>query len=412
MTAAVLALTAPLVSAGLLGGLTSPVEKSPYIVQLNPDAVGNRLVGEVTRQVLTLIGADAPFYEYSRVFSGFAVTLTERQRQRLQRLPEVLAIEPDQLISGDATQVNPVYGLDRVDETSLPMDGELLYPASAGAGVHVYVLDTGINPDHTEFSGRIGTSRNFVTDGPLGLSGILILSLESTWQTLGYAPDPENWTDCNGHGTHVAGTAAGTRYGLAKQATVHALRVLGCQNTGSMSGIISGIDWLIDNAEYPAVANLSLGGANSTVLHQSIAALHAANILPVVAAMNDNADACSGSPSGAPEAVTVGASDAADQESSFSNHGPCVDIFAPGTDIVSASHADNTGTAVMSGTSMASPLVAGAAALILGETPALGADDVAAALVANATVDALALSPADAGSPNLLLNVAPQAVKK
>ncbi len=412
LAAIALTLTAPLAQAGLLDGLRAEAKASSYIVQLRPEALGAGVVSDIATRLLGVIGAGAPTQEYTQIFPGFAVSLTEKQARLLKALPEVLAIEPDQLVSGSATQASPTYGLDRVDEFNLPLDGELLYPDSAGAGVHVYVLDSGINPQHSEFIGRVGTSRNFVNDGPVGTNALLVLNLEPVWSALGYAADPDNWEDCNGHGTHVAGTAVGTQYGLAKRATVHAVRVLGCSNLGALSGMLAGVDWVLANAEYPAVANLSLGAANSDFLDQGIAALFEANILPVVAAMNDDADACSGSPSGAPEAVTVGATDASDNESTFSNHGTCVDIFAPGTDITSAGYTDATGTAVMSGTSMASPHVAGAAALLLGETPSLTAADVAAALIAQATPGVIALSPADAGSPNLLLNVAPQAVKK
>ena len=229
---------------------------------------------------------------------------------------------------------------------------------------------------------------------------------------LGYQPDPYAWQDCNGHGTHVSGTAVGTTYGVAKQATVHPIRVLGCAGTGAFSGIIAGMEWVAENAERPAVVNMSLGAGSNPDIDAATNALFAAGILPLVAAGNDNADACGHSPAAAVNAVTVGSTDAADNESSFSNHGTCVDIFAPGTDVVSASYSNTTGTSTLSGTSMATPHVAGAAALILGETPSLSPADVTAALISNATSGTIALSPATAGSPNLLLNAFPEGAKQ
>ncbi len=383
----------------------------PYIVRLNDNLVGLQLVENLVSSTLSLIGAPPALFTYDTVFKGFAAKLTDRQVAALERLPLIASINPDQLVSVSATQPSPVYGLDRIDEYSLPMDGEYSYPDSAGAGVHVYILDTGINPDHQEFSGRVGAGRNFINDGPLGIDSLLIVTLDAIWSLLGYEADPDNWQDCNGHGTHVAGTAAGTTYGVAKQATVHPVRVLGCGGNGSYAAIIAGMEWVAENAELPAVVNMSIGGGSSADVDAATNALFAAGILPVVAAGNSDADACTSSPASATNAVTVGSSDSTDNESSFSNHGSCVDIFAPGSDVESAAYNSNTGTATMSGTSMASPHVAGAAALLLGETPSLSPADVTSALLSNATVGALALSPATAGSPNLLLNVFPQGAK-
>ncbi len=393
-------------SAGLFSRVAEP---EMYIVQLDPAAVATQGISQLTSSVLGLVGADAAIFEYDTVLKGFAAPLTELQVGLLANNPLVTAIEKDRLITLDGVQSNPTWGLDRVDETSIPMDGEFAYPAQAGAGVHVYVIDTGINPDHSEFTGRVGNGQNFVSDGPLGLGGLLpvdVLGLLGLGEV-----DPDGWQDCNGHGTHVAGTTSGTTYGVAKQSIVHPVRVLNCGGSGSGSGVIAGMEWVVENAQYPAVVNMSLGGGASDAEDAAIQALFDANILPVVAAGNDNADACSTTPARAPAAMTVASSDSADNESSFSNHGTCVDIIAPGSNITSADYSSNTGSTVLSGTSMASPHVAGAAALLLGETPSLSAGAVASALISNATVGKIALSPANAGTPNLLLNVLPEALK-
>lgn len=395
-------------SAGLLGGNNKDV----YIVQFNDQLPLGESVSSLTSSVLGMLGVGGALFEYDTVLQGFSAALSPAQVSLLQALPLIKSIEKDRVVQAGAVQAGPVWGLDRIDETDRPMDGEYAYVDSAGAGVHVYIIDTGINPDHQEFTGRVGAGQNFVSSGPLDgllgglLGGLLPLDL------LGGEVDPDNWQDCNGHGTHVAGTAAGTQYGVAKLATLHAVRVLNCAGSGTGSAVIAGIEWVAENAEYPAVVNLSLGGGASDAEDQAIANLFNANVLPVVAAGNDNADACGTSPARAPEAVTVASTASDDSESSFSNHGTCVDIYAPGSSIVSADYANNSGTANLSGTSMASPHVAGAAALILGETPSLNSADVAAALISNATVGKVARSPAGAGTPNLLLNTFPQGNKQ
>ncbi len=404
---AAMAGTSAVASAGLLGWRGKDV----YIVQLDPAALANQSVAQLSGSLLAAVGADAPFFEYDTVLQGFAVALTDQQLRRLRGLPGIESIEQDRLVQAGASQNNPVWGLDRIDETDLALDNEYSYPDSAGAGVHVYVIDTGLNPDHQEFSGRVGDGQNFVNDGPGGFGGLLPVDALGILLGSGDA-DPDAWQDCHGHGTHVTGTVAGSQYGVAKQATVHAVRVLNCGGSGAGSAVIAGIEWVAENAQFPAVVNLSLGGGASDAEDRAIRNLFNANVLPVVAAGNDNADACSTSPARAPEALTVASSASNDAESSFSNHGTCVDIFGPGSSIVSASYSSNTGSTTMSGTSMASPHVAGAAALILGETPSLSAADVTATLVSNATVDRIALSPANAGTPNLLINVFPAGNKK
>ncbi|MEN8720080.1 MAG: S8 family peptidase [Oceanococcaceae bacterium] len=407
------------VAAGLIAlagsaqaGLFSSSKAEMHIVQLDSAIVDVQGITALTQSVLSIVGVDRAVFEYDTVLTGFAAPLTPRQVRLLSRLPLVTAIEKDQIVTIGAVQANATWGLDRVDEIGLPLDGNYEYPDQAGAGVHVYIIDTGVNPNHTEFAGRMGTGRNFVSDGPFGLSGLLPLPLPiDIFSLFGGEVDPEAWDDCNGHGTHVAGTAAGTQFGVAKQATVHAVRVLGCGGSGSSAGVIAGMEWVAENAEYPAVVNMSLGGGASAAQDAAIDALFNAGILPVVAAGNDNADACNSSPGRAPNAFNVASSDNQDRESSFSNHGVCVDIVAPGSSITSADFQSTNGSSVLSGTSMASPHVAGAAALILGANPSLAPGDVASALLSNATVGAIALSPATAGTPNLLLNVLPEAGK-
>lgn len=400
------------VAASASAGLFGANNKDVYIVQFNDQLPLGETVSSLTGSLLGTLGLGNAMFEYDTVLQGFAAALTPAQVELLQALPLIKSIELDRVIQAGAVQSSPVWGLDRIDETDMPLDGAYEYVDSAGANVHVYVIDTGINPDHQEFTGRVGAGQNFVSSGPLDgllgglLGGLLPLDL------LGGEVDPDAWQDCNGHGTHVAGTAAGTQYGVAKQATVHAVRVLNCAGSGTGSAVIAGIEWVAENAEYPAVVNLSLGGGASDAEDQAIANLFNANVLPVVAAGNDDGDACNSSPARAPEAVTVASTASDDSESSFSNHGTCVDIYAPGSSIVSADYANNSGTANLSGTSMASPHVAGAAALILGETPSLTSADVAAALISNATVGKVARSPANVGTPNLLLNTFPQGAKQ
>lgn len=257
-------------------------------------------------------------------------------------------------------------------------------------GCPLEINKTGVNPDHVDFGGRVQSGRNFVSSGGFLFGGGSV--------------DPNDWVDCNGHGTHVASTAAGAIYGVAKQATVHAVRVLNCSGSGANSGVIAGVDWVAANAVAPAVANMSLGGSNSTALDNAVDSAIDAGITFVVAAGNDNLNACNGSPNRVPAAITVSATTNADAKASYSNYGSCLDIWAPGSNITAASYSNNTGTRVLSGTSMASPHVAGAAALVLGRgtnpTPAQLRD----ILVGEATANVLT-GNLGSGSPNRLMYV-------
>lgn len=271
-------------------------------------------------------------------FQGFAVTATEQQLAGLRSNANVAYVEADARVAAYQTSTN-VWGLDRIDQRSLPLNNAYNSGGRTGSSVRAYVIDTGIRVTHAEFSGRLGSGYTAINDG-------------------------RGTNDCHGHGTHVAGTLGGTTYGVAKQVKLFPVRVLDCDGSGTYSGVIAGVNWVTNNAVLPAVANMSLGGAASQSLDDAIKASIAKGITYVVAAGNDSADACNDSPARVPGAITVGATDRYDYAPSWSNHGSCIDLFAPGDDIESAYNTSNTATAFLSGTSMASPHVAGVVALL------------------------------------------------
>lgn len=311
---------------------------------------------------------------FSNVLPAFVVKAHPKAVARMLEDDRVAYIEEDGVVSINATQNNATWGLDRVDQRDLPLSGSYTYNTTA-SNVHTYIIDTGVLGSHNEFSGRMGNGFTAINDG-------------------------RGWTDCNGHGTHVAGTVAGSTYGVAKGATVHAVRVLGCNGSGSNSGVIAGMDWVAQNAQFPAVANMSLGGGASTATDNAVTNMRNSNVTVVVAAGNDNADACGGSPARSADAITVGSTTSSDSRSSFSNFGTCVDIFAPGSSITSAWHTGNSVTNTISGTSMASPHVAGVAALYLADNAGASPGQVENAIFNNATSGRL--SSIRSGSPNLL----------
>ncbi len=314
-------------------------------------------------------------HTYKSALKGMALELSDAKVEALRAEPSVAYVEQDQTMSIVTTQTGATWGLDRIDQRARPLDGSYTYNAN-GTGVTVYIIDTGINFSHAEYATRASTGVDEVTIGG-------------------------NAADCNGHGSHVAGTVGGTTYGVAKSVRLVAVRVLNCSGSGSTSGVIAGIDWVTANKTLPAAANMSLGGGFSTALNQAVENSIAAGVVYAIAAGNSTADACNASPASAPSAITVGATDINDNFASFSNFGTCVRINAPGVSITSAWIGSATATNTISGTSMAAPHVAGASALYLQVNPTATPAQVRSALTSNATSGAIAGEPA--GTPDLLL---------
>ena len=317
-------------------------------------------------------------HEYGAALNGFAARLNDRAVEGLRRNPNVAYLEVDQRVGLSATQSNPTWGLDRIDQRSLPLSSSYTYDAT-GAGVTAYIIDTGVLGSHGEFSGRMASGYSAINDG-------------------------RGTTDCNGHGTHVAGTVGGTTYGVAKGVTIRPVRVLDCQGSGTNSGVIAGVDWVTSNhgAGSPAVANMSLGGGISSALDTAVTNSINDGVTYAVAAGNESTNACNGSPSRVGAALTVGSTTSSDARSSFSNYGSCLDLFAPGSSITSAWHTSSSATNTISGTSMATPHVAGVAALYLQGSPSAAPSTVSSAIVNGATANVV--SGAGTGSPNRLLH--------
>jgi subtilisin family serine protease len=315
------------------------------------------------------------------VLNGYSATLTATEAKRLAADPSVASVEQNQRFQlADTTQSSAPWGLDRIDQAALPLSGTYTYPDTAGAGVTAYVIDTGVRITHTQISGRASYGYDAV-DGDTTAS------------------------DGNGHGTHVATTIAGTTYGVAKKANIVAVRVLDNSGSGTTAGVIDGIEWVTENHTTPSVANMSLGGSASTTLDTAVANSIASGVTYAVAAGNSSANASSYSPARVATAITVGATTSADARASYSNYGSGLDIFAPGSSILAGYNTSDTATATLSGTSMATPHVAGAAAVYLAShTPATPAA-VATALVNGATSNVV--TSAGTGSPNKLLKLVP-----
>lgn len=329
-----------------------------------------------------------PLFVYEHALKGFAVSLPEQAAAALARNPNVAYVEPDSVVTAFATQANPTWGLDRIDQRSLPLDRSYTYDLT-GHGVTAYIIDTGIRTTHSEFGGRAVSGYDFVDGDAVA-------------------------DDCNGHGTHVAGTVGGATYGVAKGVSLVAVRVLGCDGSGATSGVIAGIDWVTANADRPAVANMSLGGGVSTSLDSAIKRSISSGVAYAVSAGNGNSlgiaqNACNYSPARVAEAMTISATDSTDKKASWANYGSCVDWFAPGVSITSAWNSNDSATRTISGTSMATPHTTGVAAVYLQTHTAASPAEVRDALFAattkgvvtssNTTNNHLLYSLLDGGTP-------------
>ncbi|MBL0885752.1 S8 family peptidase [Myceligenerans indicum] len=365
---------------GRIVGANAPgsVENS-YIVVLENGAVARTDVPGKAKGLVKKFGGTVE-NTYSDAVKGFETTMSESAARRLAADPSVAYVEQNAVVHATGTQSpTPSWGLDRIDQQSLPLDDSYTYPNS-GTGVTAYIVDTGIRMTHQDFGGR-------------AVSGIDTVDGDN------------DATDCNGHGTHVAGTVGGSSYGVAKNVDLVAVRVLDCSGSGTYAGVIDGINWVASDhaAGDPAVANMSLGGGLSQAVNDAVAAAVADGVTFAVAAGNERRNACRTSPASEPTAITVGATTSSDDRASYSNYGECLDIFAPGSSITSAWSTSDTATNTISGTSMATPHVTGAAALVLAAHPGYTPAQVDDALVNGGVAGVV--GNARRGSPNVLLNV-------
>ncbi|MEV1083320.1 S8 family peptidase [Streptomyces sp. NPDC050211] len=386
-----------LATAALVGGLTAlPAEAAPaegkvlaadsptaikdsYIVTLKKSA-GLKAASSAGKSLVTEYGGTVK-KTFGTVLNGYTATLSATEAKQLAADPAVASVEQNQRVHlTDTTQTNAPWGLDRSDQTSLPLSGTYTYPDSAGSGVTVYVIDTGVRITHSQISGRATYGYDAV-DGDTTAS------------------------DGNGHGTHVATTIAGSTYGIAKKANIVGVRVLNNAGSGTTAGVVAGIDWVTANHSGPSVANMSLGGGASTALDTAVANSIASGVTYAVAAGNSSANASSYSPARVASAITVGATTNTDAKASYSNYGSILDIFAPGSSITAGWYTSDTATNTISGTSMATPHVAGAAAVYLANHTSSTPAQVASALTSGATTGVVT-SPGT-GSPNRLLKIVP-----
>ncbi len=394
------AATSALAQPNQLVGKSSPQQLAPLMKAASGKGIKNQYI-VVLKQPTTIMSNDLQAFQqftqrsvnalankhaleiknvFDSALSGFSAELTAEQLQALRADPNVDYIEQNQIItvnpiisaSANAAQDNVTWGIDRIDQRDLPLNRSYNYNYD-GSGVTAYVIDTGIAFNHPEFGGRAKSGYDFIDND-------------------------NDASDCQGHGTHVAGTIGGAQYGVAKNVNLVGVRVLGCDGSGSTEAIARGIDWVAQNASGPSVANLSLGGGISQAMDQAVARLVQRGVTAVIAAGNDNKDACQVSPAREPSGITVGSTTNNDGRSNFSNWGNCVQIFAPGSDVTSASH--KGGTTTMSGTSMASPHVAGVAALYLQENKNLSPNQIKTLLSDRSTKGKVSDTQ---GTPNKLL---------
>jgi subtilisin family serine protease len=349
-----------------------------YIVVLRDDAEISRgdyaaVLGRINA-VLRGRGA-VPEHVYAHAIRGFSAFMSEEDALAIAADPNVEYVEEDSIMEAIATQTNATWGIDRIDQRNRPLNATYSY-TTTGSSVNAYVIDTGVRRTHSQFGGRAFHGFTAINDG-------------------------RGSTDCNGHGTHVAGTIGGSTYGVAKAVRIFAVRVLSCSGSGSTSGVIAGVDWVRANRIRPAVANMSLGGGASSALDTAVNNSINSGVTYAIAAGNSNANAANFSPARVAAAITVGSSTSTDARSSFSNFGSVVDIFAPGSSITSAWSTSDTAIRTISGTSMATPHVAGVAARYLQANPGASPGTVRNALVNDSTVGILSGIPS--GTANRLL---------